>query len=88
MVGIVIVIVIVLLSGDVGKHSLEWICAAGGSGGNTNSLEWILCRFLLIVIFTLFIPKYNVIDGIIRSKFKKRFQFQFYKNITKYVIGR
>ena len=59
--------------------SLEWICAAGGSGGDTNRVEWISCRFLLIVIFTLFIPKYNVIDGIIRSKFKKRFQFQFFK---------
>ena len=59
--------------------SLEWICGAGGRGGDKNILEWISCSFLLMVIFTLCIHEYNVIDGIVQIKFKKRFQFQFYK---------
>ena len=60
-----------------GGNSLEWICAAGGGGGDKNSLEWISCSFLLIVILNLCIYKY-FIDGIVRRKFRKRFQF--YKN--------
>ena len=67
-----IVIVIVLLSVRE-EDSLEWICAAGGRGGDKNSLEWISCSFLLVVIFTLCIHQYNDIDGIVRRKFKKRF---------------
>ena len=67
-----IMIVIVLRSGG-GADSLEGICAAGGRGGDKNSLEWISCSFLLVVIFTLCIHQYNDIDGIVRRKFKKRF---------------
>ena len=44
-----------------------------------ESLEWIPRRLFLMVIFTLCIKEYNVIDGIVQRKSKKRFQFQFYK---------
>ena len=48
-------------------------------GGTTNSVEWISCRCLCMVIFTLCIHEYSVIRGIVQQKFKQIFQFQFYK---------
>ena len=59
IVAVEIMIVIVLLNGGRGDN-LEWICAAVGRGGDKNSFEWISCRFLLIVIFTLCIHEYNI----------------------------
>ena len=44
IVGILIMIVIVLLSGGGSKNSLEWMCAGGRS---KNSVEWISCRYFL-----------------------------------------
>ena len=80
-------IVTVLLSDGGGTDSLESICAGGGGAKIVQSgyHAGVFC----MVILTLFcIHKYNVIDGIARRKFKERYQFQFYENITnKYVIG-
>ena len=43
------------------------------------SAEWISCRCFGMIIHTLCIHKYNAIDGIVCRKFKKRYQFQYYK---------
>ena len=63
IVAVGIMIVIVLLSGRGG--SLEWICAARGRGGDTNSLEWIPCSLWWMVIFSLLLCEWNVIGGIL-----------------------
>ena len=67
--------------------SLEWICAAGGRGGDKNSLEWISCSFLLMVIFTLCIHKFNIIDGKVRRQLKERFQQQLYKKALQSMLS-
>ena len=36
-------------------------------------------QVFLMVVFTLCIHEYNVIDGIVQREFKKRFQLQSYK---------
>ena len=43
-------------------------------------------QFLSMVVFYLYIHQY-VIDGIVQRKFKKRFQFQFYKKVQSVLFG-
>ena len=48
---------------------VEWIYVAGGRGEDTNSLECIACSLLSMVVFTLCIHGYNVIDVIVQRIF-------------------
>ena len=78
IVAVRIMTMIVLSSGGA-WWGMEWMCVLRGERGSKNSLEWISCSFFLIVIFTLYFRECNIIDGIVRIQFMKRFQFQFYK---------
>ena len=44
-----------------------------------NQLRVDIMPFFLMVIFALHIHEHNIIHGMVQRKFKKRFQFQFYK---------
>ena len=49
-------------------------------GGRKHSVEWISCRCFYYYLFYLCIhEEYNVINGTVGRKLKRRFRFQFYK---------
>ena len=48
-------------------------------GLGKNIIQWVSLSILLMVIFTLCIHKFNIIDGKVRRQFKERFHQQLYK---------
>ena len=58
---------------------INWMCACGGRA-NILVLSGYHAGVFGIDILRFCIHEYNVNNGIIRRKLKKRYQFQFFKN--------
>ena len=56
-------------------------------GLGKNIIQWVSLSVLSMVIFTLCIHKFNIIDGKVRRQLKERFQQQLYKKTLQSMLS-